>query len=138
MKIYNKKLFVLGMYLLFLDIPTLIRGVYAGFDLMTAEWLLTFTILALTNIARALSRKDGQEEKHKWDERDNFVQIKARSRALEIGMFACFGLGFLLYLWGGVSHPEGAVFYIGFGLMSSILVLLPMNLFTFLYYEEKS
>lgn len=139
MKIYNKKIFLVGVFLLLLDILLLTANICGvrELDIVTLQWFITLTILGLTSIIRSMDRKTAREDKiNERDERNRFVKLRAQSRALEIGQWACFGLGFAVNLWGKFNAPGGALFYIGFGLMLSFLVLASVHFCTWLYYEE--
>lgn len=141
MKIYNKKTFAAGVFLLALDVLLLAVNVRQGFSAVEVVWLLALSINGLGCIIRSTDREISREDKLKErDERNRLVKLKAQSRAFEIGSWGCFGAGVLLSAWGNLANPENAYadtrVSIGLGMMLAFCVLVLLNFITVLYYEK--
>lgn len=94
MKIYNKNQFIEGIFMVLLGAANLITDMIKqsvdmkGIILTTALFLFGFDALY-----RSLSRKLSRESKlEDWDERNRFIELKAKRKAFQITQAICFSL----------------------------------------------
>ncbi len=138
MKIYNKKSFVTGIFMVALATVNLIADVANrsvdrnGIILACALYLLGFE-----SIARSLSKNLAIQDKlEELDERNQFVAYKSKSKAFSLSQVISFSLMIALLVIGKVSGNESFIF-MGVGLAFAYSISLMTEFFTYLYYEEK-
>ncbi len=138
MKIYNRKKFVSGAFCLLLGALLLVTSAlrHGG----VSGWLLALVLLALGagELARSLSKAWTKEDKlEEWDERNRFIDWKAKSRAFQLTQGISFVLMLAMLAMGKVSGYEGFI-GIGVGLAFAWSISMFSELFAHLYYEFKN
>lgn len=136
MKIYNKNQFIEGIFMVLLGAANLITDMIKqsvdmkGIILTTALFLFGFDALY-----RSLSRKLSRESKlEDWDERNQFIELKAKRKAFQITQAICFSLLIGAMVAAKLTGYEGFT-GIALGLALAYAISVFTNLFTAIYYE---
>lgn len=137
MKIYHKQNFLSGLLMLLLGAGNLVLAFKAGRIPGVATWLVL--IAGAICIYRSLSSKLSREDKlDALDERNQYVLLKAKSKAFQIVQYGSLVLMALFFLMGAAADPNQADLFIsmgtGFGAAFSLAFFA--DFFTYLYYEK--
>lgn len=139
MKIYNKKVFASGIFMVGLGFINLIADIMnkniaiSGIMLIVALFLL-----GVGTIMRSLSQKMTKEDRlEELDERNRLIELKSKSRSFKLTQLISFLLMLVLLVAGKVSGYEGFV-AMGVGLAFAFVISMFTELFTYLYYEAKN
>lgn len=138
MKIYNKRGFASGLFMVALGALNLAADFWRGdFDLkggvLAAALFFFGGGLILRSLSRACSREDKLEA---LDERNRLVQLKSRGAALRATRYGGFLL-LLLLLVAGKLTGEGLLIAIAVGLAFALSISLLAELISTFYYESK-
>ena len=139
MKIYNRKKFAVGVFVILLATVNLLMDVVNqttdinGVILVTALYLFGFGAI-LRSLSKKLTREDKLEE---LDERNQLVALKSKSKAFVLAEVISFVLMLGLLVMGKVSGNTELI-AMGVGLAFAVAILMLTELFTSMYYEEKN
>ncbi len=139
MKIYNKKMFATGVFMVALGTLNLIMKIsekdwtVKGVILVTALYLL-----GSGAVVRSLSKKMAKEDRlEELDERNQLIELKSKRKSFEFTQFLSFWLMPILLVAGKISGYEGfTAMAVGLGIAFSISILA--EIFTRTYYESKN
>ena len=138
MKIYHKQNFLSGLLMLLLGAGNLVLAFKTGRIPGVATWLVL--IAGAICIYRSLSSKLSREDKlDALDERNQYVLLKAKSKAFQIVQYGSLALMALFFLMGAAAaDPNQTDLFIsmamGFGAAFSLAFFA--DFFTYLYYEK--
>lgn len=139
MKIYHKRNFIEGMFMLVLGVLNLIMDLFRQ-DFSVKGGLLCAVLFLVGGVllARSLSQKASRQDKlETMDERNQLVRLKSESRAFAIAQSACFVL--ILGCAAAYAATRSRDFIgilVGLGLAWGISVLA--DIFAYFYYESKT
>lgn len=139
MKIYNKKLFVFGIFSIALATLNFIMDVINktsdvnGAILVGALYLIGFEAM-LHSLSRKLSKQDKLEN---LDERNQLIALKSKSKAFTLSQGISFCLMLAMLLIGKVSGYEGLIF-VAIGLAFTFPIMMLTELFTYMHYEDRN
>ncbi len=139
MKIYNKKTFASGVFMLAL--ATLDLVLYISNKDFTIKGVILVAALYLLGsfaVVRSLSRKMTKEDRlEELDERNQFIELKSKRRSLELTQALSFLLMPVLLIAGKILEYERfTAMAVGLGIAFSISVLA--EIFTRMYYDSKN
>ncbi len=139
MKIYNKKSFVEGIFLLTLGALNLIMdSINHTFDINDAILIIALYIMGGGLIIRSLSLKFAKEDRlEKMDERNQLIELKSKSKAFRLTQTISFVLMLAFLIIGKVSGYDGFM-SMGIGLAFSFSISMFAEIFTYMYYEHKN
>lgn len=139
MKIYNKKSFAEGVFVIILGTLILVM------DLINHTFEIKHTVLTVAlyfmgggMIIRSVSLKFFREDKlEEIDERNQLIALKSKSKAFSLTQTISFLLMLSLLVMGKISGYEGFI-SIAIGLAFAFSISMFMEIFTFLYYDRKN
>lgn len=138
MKIYNKKTFLAGVFWLILGVSLLIAGIFEAFTLKRVLLLLAAFLFAFGSLRRSTSRKMSLEDKREaLDERNQWIEQKSKSLALNIMQGGTFVLMFVCLIVGSL-HQENLLLGMGLGMGFCFSLSLFAEMGATLYYEFHS
>lgn len=139
MKIYNRKKFVSGIFLLMLGLLRF-TPLFAGreWDVKGAFWTAVALLLGVSELVHSLSytltKKDRLEE---LDERNRLVDWKTKSMTLKITRYVCLVLGWIFAIIGVIREAD-IVVALGLGLLFTFPIEAVTEICTSVYYESKN
>lgn len=139
MKIYNKKLFASGVFMAALATVNLIADFMNqtvdvnGTILIAALYLFGFGAM-MRSLSQKLTKEDRLEE---LDERNQLIALKSKSKAFKLTQIISFLLTLTMLIMGKVAGYEEFI-AIGLGLAFAFAISMFMELFAWMYYEEKN
>lgn len=142
-KIYNKKKFWSGIvFLLIASIS--IPGTIIKFDnidiLKSIKHIImdTFCVLfGLTEVYRSLSCKCTKEDMQNDDERENLINIKAKSSAFKITFYIFVVITILSIIGLALTKSIMLVgFFIGIGIVPTIMVIVEIG--SYIYHDKRN
>lgn len=139
MKIYNKKKFASGVFLLLLGLLRF-TPLFAGreWDVKSIFWTAVALLLGVSELVHSLSyartKKDRLEE---LDERNRLVDWKAKSMTLKITHAIYLVLGWIFAIIGVIREAD-IVMAVGLGLLFTFPIGMFTELITSIYYESKN
>ena len=139
MKIYNKKKFASGVFLLLLGFVRF-TPLFVGreWDVKSIFWTAVALLLGVSELVHSLSytltQKDRLEE---LDERNRLVDWKAKSMTLKITQAIYLVLGWIFLIMGVVRQAD-IVMAVGLGLLFTFPIGMFTELFTSIYYESRN
>lgn len=139
MKIYNKKAFVSGAFLIALGVLNVItNAITKGFDLESILLIVALFALGAVSILRSTSQKMAKEDKiEERDERNRLIDWKSKSKAFELTRILSFVLMLVLIVIGKVLD-EKMLIAIGVGLAFAFAISMFAEIFTYMYYKSKN
>lgn len=139
MKIYNKKSFITGIFLLALGTLNLAMGlINHTFEIKGSVLILALYFMSGGLIIHSLSLKFAKEDRlEKMDERNQLIELKSKSKAFRLTQAISFGLMFGLLIMGKVSGYGGFI-HIAVGLAFAFSISMFAEIFTYIYYESKN
>ena len=139
MKIYNKKTFVSGVFLIALGVLNVITSaVTKGFDIESILLIVALFALGAASILRSTSQKMAKEDKIEGrDERNRLIDWKSKSKAFELTRILSFVLMLVLMVIGKVINEKMLIF-MGAGLAIAFAISMFAEIFTYVYYESKN
>lgn len=86
MKIYNKKTFMSGVFLIVLGVPTLIINILEkDVDVNIVILAVTLSAFGFSSVIRSISCKKTKEDKlDELDERNCLIKLKVQSKSFQI------------------------------------------------------
>ena len=139
MRIYNKKTFVAGIFMLVLAALLLIPAV-SGRNLTAKDVILAAALFLFgaSSLMRSLSRDMTKEDRvEEWDERNQLSELKAKSKAFQISQTVDFALLIITLAAAKLTGYEGFV-GIALGLAFACAVSMFTHLFVYIYCEKRS
>lgn len=139
MKIYHKKLFASGAFIMALGVVNLVMSIMQkDVDINTMIPVIALFAFGLSSITRSLSRKKTQEDKlDKLDERNVLIELKSKSKSFQLTQTICFVLMLIFLVIGKVSSDAGFI-AMGVGLAFVFTISMLTEIFTYMYYESKN
>lgn len=136
MRIYNKKGFWTGVFMLALALLLAWAGLRSGFqDKIFA--ILVCVVCGVSYLFRGLSYEMSREDRvEEQDERERFVRARAQSRALQITQVVCFAL-MLAFVVMGAKAREQMFVAMGVAAAFCYMAAILSELFTQIYYQRK-
>lgn len=139
MKIYNKKKFASGVFLLLLGLLRF-TPLFAGreWDVKSIFWTAVLLLLGVSELVHSLSsRLTRQDKLEERDERNRLVDWKAKSMTLKITHAIYLVLGWIFAIIGVIREAD-IVVALGLGLLFTFPIGMFTELFTSIYYESKN
>ncbi len=139
MKIYNKKAFLQGIFILALGTLLLIMDcINHTFEVKGAVLIFALYFFGGGLIVRSLSRKLTKEDRlDQMDERNQLIEWKSKSKAFRLTQGISFVLMLGLLVLGKISEAESLI-AIAVGLAFSFVISMFTEIFSFMYYESKN
>lgn len=139
MKIYNKKPFAEGMFMLALGSIILIMDlINHTFGINGVVLTIALYVLGGGLVIRSLSIKFSKEDRlETMDERNQLIELQAKSKALRLTQAISFLLLLVFLVVGKLSTCDGFI-AMGIGLAFSFSVSMFTEIFTYVYYESKN
>ena len=136
MKIYNKKVFFIGIAELILCVFCIVTIIITEFDWKLLILGIAVGLFGIVSISNSLSKEaTDREQIEKEDERVNLVKLKAKAKISDIIswiLFLATAAGMIAY---GVTNNQGFVFmFIGSGIPLSIYWI--GHIIATIYYEK--
>lgn len=139
MKIYNRKKFASGIFLLLLGLLRF-TPLFAGreWDVKSIFWTAVLLLLGVSELVHSLSsRLTRQDKLEERDERNRLVDWKAKSMTLKITHAIYLVLGWIFLIMGVIRQAD-IVMAVGLGLLFTFPIGMFTELFTSIYYESKN
>ncbi|MGI5963865.1 MAG: hypothetical protein ACOX7N_09180 [Lawsonibacter sp.] len=139
MKIYNKKSFAEGAFMLALGTLNLVLPVI-NHTFEGKDAILTFVLYFLGGgfLFRSVSLKCAREDKlDKMDERNQLIEWKSQSKSFRLTQAASFLLMLGLFIMGKLSGYDRFI-TIGIGLAFAFSISIFAEIGTYMYYEAKN
>lgn len=139
MKIYNKKSFAEGTFMLALGSLNLILDlINHAFEINSAILIIVLYFLGGGFIIRSLSHKFSKEDKlDKLDERNQLIELKSKSKAFRLTQIISFLSMLFLQVIGKIADYNGLI-AVSIGLAFSFFISMFAEIFTYTYYESKN
>lgn len=133
MKIYNKKRLWSGVGLLALAILLLVTMCIKGFRAKDIALVVVLLALGLSQVSGAMSRQQTIEDR---EERNVFIELKAKSRAFSLTQNICLVLTIVLIVGGAV---KGQMALIAMGVATGLVITVSTicELIATVYYEKR-
>lgn len=137
MKIYSKKKFAFGVFLVVLGAANFILDIVNKmFDIKGIIIVAALLLIGVGEIMRSLSQKMTREDKLEGlDERNKLITLKSKSKAFQLTQGICFCIMLAFFVMGKVSG-EDLFINIGLGLGFAYTISMFTELFTYFYYEK--
>ena len=133
MKIYNKKRLWSGVGLLALAILLLVTMCIKGFRAKDIALVVVLLALGLSQVSGAMSRQQTIEDR---EERNVFIELKAKSRAFSLTQNICLVLTIVLIVGGAVKR-QMVLMAMGVATGLVITVSTICELIATVYYEKR-
>lgn len=139
MKIYNKKVFASGVFMVALGLLNLITSMMRqDFDINSIILMAALFVLGFGSIMRSISQRMAKEDKlEELDERNRLIALKSKSKSFRLTQIISFALMLALLIMGKVSGYEGFI-AMGVGLAFAFAISMFTEIFTYMYYESKN
>ena len=139
MKIYNKKVFASGVFMVALGLLNLITSMMRqDFDMNSIILIAALFVLGFGSIMRSISQRMAKEDRlEELDERNRLIALKSKSKSFRLTQIISFTLMLALLIMGKVSGYEGFI-AIGVGLAFAFTISMFAEIFTYMYYESKN
>ncbi len=139
MKIYNKKSFAEGIFILALGTFNLIMDlINHTLEIKGAILSIVLYLLGSRLIIRSLSLKFTKEDRlEKMDERNQLIALKTKSKAFGLAQKISLVLMLTFLIVGKISENDGFI-SMGVGLAFSFSISMFAEIFTYMYYEHKN
>lgn len=137
MKIYNKKSFVEGTFIVALGTLNLIMNlINHTFEIKGIILVVALYFLGGGMVIRSLSRKCTREDKlDEMDERNQLITLKSQSKSFRLTQSISFLLMLALLVMGKISGYDGFI-SMGVGIAFAFSISMFTEIFTFMYYEH--
>ena len=138
MKIYNKNSFIEGFIMTLLGLLLFITILVTEFNIKKFLLSPLLLFMGIGLIERSISKSMSKEDKvDKNDERNQFISLKSRGKALQITQM-CSWIIMLLILIIGKINNHMMLISLGTGMMIIFTISLFTELFCNIYYEKLS
>ena len=136
MKIYNKNSFIEGFIMTLLGLLLFITILVTEFNIKKFLLSPLLLFMGIGLIERSISKSMSKEDKvEKNDERNQFISLKSRGKALQITQM-CSWIIMLLILIIGKINNHMMLISLGTGMMIIFTISLFTELFCNIYYER--
>ena len=136
MKIYNKNSFIEGFIMTLLCLLLFITILVTEFNIKKFLLSPLLLFMGIGLIERSISKSMSKEDKvDKNDERNQFISLKSRGKALQITQM-CSWIIMLLILIIGKINNHMMLISLGTGMMIIFTISLFTELFCNIYYER--
>ena len=136
MKIYNKNSFIEGFIMTLLGLLLFITILVTEFNIKKFLLSPLLLFMGIGLIERSISKSMSKEDKvDKNDERNQFISLKSRGKALQITQM-CSWIIMLLILIIGKINNHMMLISLGTGMMTIFTISLFTELFCNIYYER--
>ena len=139
MKIYHKRNFIEGVFMLGLSVLNLVMDfIRQDFTIKGGILCAVLFLLGSSLLIRSLSRKASRQDKiESLDERNRLIKLKSESRAFSISQTVCFVLivGCVI-AYATTKSRDFIGILVGLGLAWTISILA--DIFTYFYYESRN
>lgn len=139
MKIYNKKSFAKGIFILALGTLLFITDlINHAFEIKGVVLTVVLYFMGGGLIIRSLSLKFTKEDRlDQMDERNQLIELKSKSKAFKLIQIISFVLMLGMLVMGKISGNEGFIAMgVGMGFVFSISMFT--EIFSYMYYESKN
>ena len=132
MKIYNKKKLWSGVGSLALAVLLIVTMCIKGFRAKDIALVVVLLALGLSQVSGAMSRQQTIVDR---EERNVFIELKAKSRAFSLTQNICLALTIVLIVGGAV---KGQMVLLAMGVATGLVITVSTicELCTTLYYEN--
>ena len=132
MKIYSKKRLWSGVGLLVLAALLLVTMCIKGFRAKSVALVVVLVAIGLGELGSAMSRQQAIEDR---EERNVFIELKAKSRGFSLTQNICLALTIVLIVGGAV---KGQMVLLAMGVATGLVITVSTicELCTTLYYEN--
>lgn len=139
MKIYNKKVFASGIFMMALGLLNLITSIMRhDLDINSIILIVALFAMGFGSVIRSMSQRMAKEDKlEELDERNRLIELKSKSKSFRLTQIISFVLMFVLLVMGKVSGYEGFI-AMGVGLAFAFSISMFAEFFTYMYYESKN
>lgn len=139
MKIYNKKVFVSGIFMVALGILNLITSIRRkDADINSIILIAVLLVLGFGKIKRSLSQRMSREDKlEELDERNRLIELKSKSKSFQLTQNLSFVFMLIMLFFGKVSGYEGFI-AVAVGLAFFWAISMFVELFAYWYYDSKN
>ena len=139
MKIYNKKGFAWGVFLIALGLLNLITSIMRNdLDINSIILMAALFFLGFGAIMRGMSQRMAKEDKlEEADERNRLIALKSKSKAFRLMQIISLALVIALLVMGKISDDEKFI-AMGAGLAFAFIISIFTEFFTYMYYESKN
>ncbi len=139
MRIYNKKVFASGVFMMALGLLNLITSMMRqDVDISSVILIIALFVLGYGSIMRSISQRMAREDKlGELDERNRLIVLKSKSKSFHITQIISFMLMLVLLVMGKVTGYEGFI-AMGAGLAFAFTISMFAEIFTYMYYESKN
>lgn len=139
MRIYNKKVFVSGIFMVFLGILNLFADIVnKTVDINGMILVSVLLLFGISAIIRSLSRRMAKEDRlEELDERNRLIELKSKSKSFSLTQILTFLFMLALMVMGKVSGNKSFI-AMGTGMAFTFAISMFSELFTYLYYEQKN
>ena len=139
MKIYSKKSFAEGIFMLALGTLNLIMDlINHTFEISGAILIIALYFLGVGLIIRSLSHKFTKEDKvDEMDERNQLIELKSKSKSFRLTQTISFLIMLVFLIMGKVSCYDGFI-AMGVGLAFAFAISIFTEIFTYMYYDSKN
>ena len=137
MKIYNKKVFAWGIFVVILGVLNLVTSILRN-DLDINAIILIIALFAfgfgavIRSVSRRMAKTDRLEE---LDERNRLIELKSKSKSFRLTQGISFAIMLLLLVMGKVSGYERFI-TMAVGLAFAFIISMFTEIFTYMYYES--
>lgn len=137
MKIYSKKKFAFGVFLVVLGAANLVLDIINRMlDIKGIIIVAALLLIGAGEIMSSLSQKMTREDKLEGlDERNKLITLESKSKAFQLTQGISFCLMLAFFVMGKVSG-EDLFISIGLGLGFAYTISMFTELFTYFYYEK--
>lgn len=139
MKIYNKKVFASGIFMMALGLLNLITSIVRhDLDINSIILIVALFAMGFGSVMRSMSQRMAKEDKlEELDERNRLIELKSKSKSFRLTQIISFALMLVLLVMGKVSGYEGFI-TMGVGLAFAFSISMFAEIFTYMYYESKN
>lgn len=139
MKIYNKKKFVSGIFIVALGVLNVITSIFRkDFDINSVILIAALFVMGFCAMIRSVSQRMTREDRlEELDERNRLVELKSKKKSFELTQMISFLIMLILMVMGKVSGDERFI-AMGVGLAVAFGISMFAEIFTFMYYEDRN
>ena len=139
MKIYNKKKFIFGIFMAVVGVLNIITSIFSkDFDINFIILIMALFVMSFLTIMQSVSQRIAREDKlEELDERNRLIELKSKKKSFELTQMISLLIMLILMIMGMVFADEKFI-AMGAGLAVAFTVSLFVEIFTFMYYEDRN
>ena len=139
MKIYNKKKFISGIFIVALGVLNVITSIFRkDFDINSVILIAALFVMGFCAMIRSVSQRMARADRlEELDERNRLVELKSKKKSFELTQMISFLIMLILVIMGKVSGDERFI-AMGVGLAVAFAISMFAEIFTFMYYEDRN